>query len=297
MTDDRDQSRAGDALLINALADGELDAASALALEKRLANEPELAARYAAVVALRRTLREKLEPESAPAGLRERVTALAAEEPPRAPAPRRRETSWPRLFVPALAAAMALGVGLDRLWLSAEEPDPRLNSIISAYRRGQIADQPVDVAASDRHVVKPWLARKLPVSTVVVDLATEGFPLVGARIDIVAGQPAPTLVYRRRQHQIALTELPSAPFRARAARSKATRRKSGATATAAMSRSPIYRLPSSLSSPSFSARRRRARGTGGVEVCLEHRGGVVALLERIFAKVDGLLRENSVQRF
>src|SRR5208283_551808 len=109
---------------------------------------------------------------------------------------------------PALAAAMALGVGLDRLWLSAEKPDPRLDSIISAYRRGQIADQPVDVAASDRHVVKPWLTRKLPVSTVVVDLATEDFPLVGARIDIVAGQPAPTLVYRRRQHQIALTELP-----------------------------------------------------------------------------------------
>ncbi len=209
MTDDRDQSRAGDALLINALADGELDAASALALEKRLANEPELAARYAAVVGLRRALREKLEPESAPAGLRERVTALAAAEPPRAPAPRRRATSWPRLIVPALAAAMALGVGLDRLWLSAEAPDPRLDSIISAYRRGQIADQPVDVAASDRHVVKPWLARKLPVSTVVVDLATEGFPLAGARIDIVAGQPAPTLVYRRRQHLIALTELTS----------------------------------------------------------------------------------------
>jgi len=196
-----------DALLINALADGELDAASALALEKRLANEPTLAARYAAVVDLRRTLREKIEPESAPAGLRERLTALAATGTPHPPAPR--AWSWPRLFVPALAAAMALGVGLDRLWLSAEAPDARIDSIIAAYRRGQIADQPVDVAASDRHVVKPWLARKLPVSTVVLDLASEGFPLVGARIDIVAGAPAPTLVYSRREHLIALTELPS----------------------------------------------------------------------------------------
>ncbi len=210
MNDDRDQSHAADALLINALADGELDAASALALEKRLASEPQLAARYASVVALRRTLREKIEPQSAPAGLRDRMTALAAETP-RAPAPRRREALWwPRLFVPALAAAMALGVGLDRLWLSSSETDPRLDSVVAAYRRGQIADQPVDVAASDRHVVKPWLARKFPVSTAVVDLASEGFPLVGARIDIVAGQPAPTLVYRRRQHQIAVTELPSA---------------------------------------------------------------------------------------
>lgn len=56
--------------------------------------------------------------------------------------------------------------------------------------------------------MKPWLARKLPVSTAVVDLASEGFPLVGARVDIVAGAPAPTLVYSRRQHVIALTELP-----------------------------------------------------------------------------------------
>jgi len=206
MTDDRDRSHA-DTLLINALADGELDAAGALALERRLASDTELAERYAAIVALRRTLREKIEPESTPAGLRNRLTALAAETP-RAPAPGRRETSWPRLLVPALAAALALGVGLDRLWLSSSETNPRFDSLVAAFRRGQIADQPVDVAASDRHVVKPWLARKLPVSTLVLDLASEGFPLVGARIDIVAGEPAPTLVYRRRQHQIALTELP-----------------------------------------------------------------------------------------
>jgi len=202
MTDDQD------ALLINALADGELDAASALALERRLASESALAARYGALLALRRAVREKIEPESAPARLRERLTALAAEAP-RAPAPRRRAASWPRLIVPALAAAMALGVGLDRLWLASSEPDPRLDSLVAAFRRAQIADQPADVVASDRHVVKPWLARKLPVSTVVVDLASEGFPLAGARIDIMAGQPAPTLVYRRRQHMIALTELPS----------------------------------------------------------------------------------------
>ena len=210
MSDDREQDRTADALLINALADGELDAASALALETRLAKEPELARRYAAVVALRRAIREKIQPESAPASLRDRVSALAEADPPREAAPRRRTRAWSSLLVPALAAAMAVGVGLDRLWLSSSEPDPRIDSLVAAFRRGQIADQPVDVVASDRHVVKPWLARKLPVSTVVVDLAGEGFPLVGARIDIVAGQPAPTLVYRRREHQIALTELSSA---------------------------------------------------------------------------------------
>jgi anti-sigma factor RsiW len=73
--------------------------------------------------------------------------------------------------------------------------------------RGQISGQPVDVASSDRHTVKPWLAAKLPVAAMVIDLAPEGFELLGGRIDIVGGAPAPTLVYKRRQHLVSVTQL------------------------------------------------------------------------------------------
>jgi hypothetical protein len=38
----------------------------------------------------------------------------------------------------------------------------------------------------------------------IVDLKTEEFPQVGERVDVVGATPAPTLIYQRREHQIAL---------------------------------------------------------------------------------------------
>jgi anti-sigma factor RsiW len=63
--------------------------------------------------------------------------------------------------------------------------------------------------SSDRHTVKPWLAGKVAGATTVVDLKAEGFPLTGGRIDVVGIQPIPTLIYQRREHQIALAEMPA----------------------------------------------------------------------------------------
>src|SRR6266568_8798015 len=42
----------------------------------------------------------------------------------------------------------------------------------------------------------------LPFSPPVSDFSGQGFELVGARLDYVAGQPAAALVYKRRQHVI-----------------------------------------------------------------------------------------------
>jgi anti-sigma factor RsiW len=43
----------------------------------------------------------------------------------------------------------------------------------------------------------------------VVDLASEGFPLVGGRIDVIGRVPVPTLVYKRQQHLISLSAVPA----------------------------------------------------------------------------------------
>jgi anti-sigma factor RsiW len=76
--------------------------------------------------------------------------------------------------------------------------------IVSAHMRSLLAAQPIDVASSDRHTVKPWLARKVPQSPDVVDLTRSGFPLIGGRVDVIDGDPVATIVYGHAQHLVSL---------------------------------------------------------------------------------------------
>jgi anti-sigma factor RsiW len=53
----------------------------------------------------------------------------------------------------------------------------------------------------------------------VVDLTSDGFTLVGGRIDVIAKTPVPSLIYRFRKHLISVTEMqgPDVPAPTRAA--------------------------------------------------------------------------------
>jgi anti-sigma factor RsiW len=193
-----------DRLLLNAYVDGELDPAHALEFEQRLAADPALATAHARLVALRGAIAARLPREQASPQLRRRVAALAR---PQATAP-----GW-RALAASVAVAFVAGSALtyavrDFGGASPGELAPS-QLLVASHLRSLMASQPIDVASSDRHTVKPWFNGKIPESPRVVDLTSQGFQLVGGRIDVIDLTPVPTLVYKRRLHVISLTTLPA----------------------------------------------------------------------------------------
>jgi anti-sigma factor RsiW len=193
-----------DRLLLNAYIDGELDPAHALEFERRLAENPALAEERQRIETLRRVLRERLPRETASPALRRRVMALA--RPSFRAANWRTGTGWAAMAASLVAAVAAGSIGTLVALGPSREPVPEL--LVASHMRALMASQAVDVASSDRHTVKPWFNGKLPGSPKVVNLAAQGFPLVGGRIDVIGLTPVPTLVYGARKHVISVTALP-----------------------------------------------------------------------------------------
>ncbi len=203
-------------LLLCAYADGELSPGEVLAMERRLAADPELRTRAERLRGLSSAVRTTLAAVPLPETLRGRIVqevGFADPEPRRA-----RISSWlsPRLTSwPALAATLVVGIalgaslgGLGPLGIAA--PPPRAaDAILAGHLRGLAAPQPYDIPSSDGHVVKPWFNGRTIIAPDAPDLAERGYPLAGGRIDIVDGKPVPTLVYRHDRHVISVTVVPA----------------------------------------------------------------------------------------
>jgi anti-sigma factor RsiW len=208
-----------DDLQMNAYCDGELDPASAIEFERRLAGDESLKARYSRLLSLRRAVRS-LPQYDVPPGLVARIeSALDADRPGQsigagqsirpALAGRLRQRNW---SFQALAAAALFGAVISSsLMLTMERYHLRedvARQVVAGHIRGLLASQPFDIASSDRHTVKPWFTSRLPESPQVPDLAAQGFVLVGGRVDVIGHDPVATIVYKHAAHTVSLTTLP-----------------------------------------------------------------------------------------
>lgn len=197
-----------DILLLNAYRDGELSPGEALAMERRLTENPELRAQAQRLEALSNALRGALAGAPVPSGLRGRIIQKVGF---RDGAPGGRLTRFLSPLAATLLVGLAGGVllGSGTTFLAMNRPGAGTSGeILSAHLRAMMAPQPFDVASSNRHVVKPWFNGKTTIAPDAVDLGERGFPLAGGRVDVIDGRPAPTLVYRRGPHVISVTALP-----------------------------------------------------------------------------------------
>ncbi|WP_246674881.1 anti-sigma factor [Mesorhizobium sp. B4-1-3] len=219
--------------MIHALVDGELDAAAALAVERRMAADPELAAEHARLVALRGALANVRRPVVSDDFLA-RIAAIAevkdtedAAEPTTAkaePPPQQQQSNVvemrpraPRWFNSFDWRQMAASIVLTAFlasgatqWLATADngSESFAVAVANGHRRSLLAATPVDIVSSDRHTVKPWLDGRIGVSPAAPDMAKDGYALLGGRVEVIGDRPMPALVYRHHEHLITLVAAP-----------------------------------------------------------------------------------------
>jgi anti-sigma factor RsiW len=187
-------------LLLHALVDGELDAGNALALEQHVATCAACAAELAAIREVKQRLAATPLAYKAPESFLIRFDAALAEA--EAPPPRRRRGIGPETWVMsgslgALAASLAL-------FAFVPQGSSLQSQLVDAQARSLEATHLVDVPTSDRHVVKPWFNGQIDFAPPVFDLKDQGYPLVGGRLDRVAGRRVAALVFHHGPHTINL---------------------------------------------------------------------------------------------
>jgi anti-sigma factor RsiW len=145
-------------------------------------------------------LREPALRQRAPDFLRESVRQIA--EPPRREA-RSRETAtawfWKYWAFGATAFA-ALLLFLRPVGMS--DHDRLVDEAIAGHVRSLMVAHLTDIVSSDQHTVKPWFDGKIDFAPNVKDFATNGFPLIGGRLDYLDNHTVAALVYGRNKHFI-----------------------------------------------------------------------------------------------
>jgi anti-sigma factor RsiW len=195
-------------MLLHGLLDDELDAANASECEAHLKTCPHCHAEFLRLQALREAITAPGVAHRAPDHLRARIEAALETAESNAAGVNRRRAIAPRWLATgaagALAASLALAVALPRF----SDADVQ-NQVVASHVRSLLVGHLTDVATSNQHVVKPWFNGKVDFAPPAPELAGQGFPLVGGRLDYIQDRVVPAIVYHRRLHTVNLFVWPA----------------------------------------------------------------------------------------
>jgi anti-sigma factor RsiW len=191
--------------LLYGYVDGELDLANARETERHLESCADCRGTERAIRELGAALTSDTPAYRAPARLRRNVRAALRRE---AKSTRQALSPWLVFATGAAFAAAIVAVALFQTTRAARS-NTIVDQVVANHVRSLLAAHLVDVASSDQHTVKPWFDGKIDFAPVVRDLRTDGFPLVGGRLDYLDGKTVVALVYQRNKHPINLFITPA----------------------------------------------------------------------------------------
>lgn len=193
--------------LMSSYLDQELNTEQALQAGEHIAGCTACMAALEQMEALQVNVRTHASHYAAPTGLRSRILANVAQKRPS------KLRNWPWAWINLGLAGLSAAAFAATLVLYLGQPSPSQtfdDEVLSSHFRSLAPGHLLDVVSSDQHTVKPWYAGKLDFSPAVVDLSVQGYPLLGGRIDYLAGRPVAAMAYQRHKHIVNLYLFPDA---------------------------------------------------------------------------------------
>jgi anti-sigma factor RsiW len=187
-------------LLLGGLVDGELDAANTALAEAHVARCEDCREELERLLAVRSLLRGDGVRHPAPDSLEQRILALP-ELSPKAADAKHRLPGW---LAPGVAGAIAASLAMVAFVGPAQQQTALEGQLISSHVRSLQPGHLTDVQTTNQHIVKPWFNGRIDFAPPVPELANQGFPLAGGRLDSINGKTVAAIVYHRRLHTVNL---------------------------------------------------------------------------------------------